>query len=128
MPDQTPAIKDLKIFVPTRDYELSIEFYTRLGWTLNWKSDGLAEVELAGQRMLLQKYYAKEWANNFMIYLNVESAQDWYEHVDTILKEKKYEGARVNPPKEEDYGAIVTYVWDPCGVLLHFAEEVKKES
>ena len=29
---------------------------------------------------------------------------------------------RVNPPKEEDYGALVTYIWDPAGVLLHMAQ------
>jgi hypothetical protein len=28
----------------------------------------------------------------------------------------------VAPPKHEDYGARVTYVWDPAGVLLHLAE------
>ena len=30
--------------------------------------------------------------------------------------------ARVAEPKLEDWGATVTYVWDPCGVLLHFTE------
>ncbi|MEM6763844.1 MAG: VOC family protein [Bacteroidota bacterium] len=123
-----PTVKDLKIFVPTKDYEVSIEFYTKLGWTLNWKSDGLAEVELAGQRMLLQKYYAKQWAHNFMVYLMVEDAQAWYEHVADILREKSYGEAKVQPPKKEDYGAIVTYIHDPCGVLLHCAEEVKQEA
>ena len=54
--------------------------------------------------------------------------------VDEILREviknhldqSKYETARVNPPKKEPH-AIVTYAWDPCGVLLHFAEDYKKE-
>ena len=25
-------------------------------------------------------------------------------------------------PQEQSYGALVTFVWDPSGVLLHFAE------
>ena len=28
----------------------------------------------------------------------------------------------VDGPKQEPYGALVTYVWDPSGILLHLAE------
>jgi hypothetical protein len=28
----------------------------------------------------------------------------------------------VAAPKQEPYGACVTYVWDPSGVLLHLAQ------
>ena len=30
--------------------------------------------------------------------------------------------ARVAEPQQQDWGALVTYVWDPCGVLLHFTQ------
>lgn len=116
-----PTAKDLKVFVPTQDFELSIEFYTALGCKENWRIDGLAEMELGGTRFLLQKYFQKDWAHNFMMYIVIDNAQAWYEHVKQILREKKYGDARVNPPKQESH-ALVTYVWDPCGVLLHFAQ------
>ena len=36
--------------------------------------------------------------------------------------EGEFGDARVAPPQQQDWGAIVTYVWDPCGVLLHFTQ------
>ncbi|MEM7130424.1 MAG: VOC family protein [Chloroflexota bacterium] len=119
-----PIATDLKVFTPTRDFNESLQFYTTLGWQLNWQDAGLAEIELAGTRLYLQNYYTKEWAENFMIYVSVDDAQAWYDHVHTILQKGEFISARVEPPKKESYGAIVTYMWDPCGILVHFAQQV----
>lgn len=115
-----PAATDVRIFAPARDFAASIAFYTALGWRLNWQDDGLAEMELAGHRFFLQNYYAKEWAENFMIHVAVDDAQAWHEHAAAVVA--LHPGTRAAPPKRESYGALVTYVWDPCGVLLHFAQ------
>ena len=83
-------------------------------------------------RLFLQDYYAKAWAENCMIYVEVDDAQSWYEHVASVLdhdrdqSDQPFSDARVTPPKKESYGANVTYVWDPSGVLLHFAQPVSK--
>jgi len=37
-----------------------------------------------------------------------------------------YPGARVEGPRDESWGFRVTYVWDPSGVLLHFAEPLPR--
>lgn len=121
-----PAARDVKVFVPTKDFEHSIRFYEALGWTCNWRGEGLAEIELASVRLYLQKFYAKEWAENFMIYIVVDDAAAWHAHVAQILAGGEFPQARLQPPKEEPYGAIVTYVWDPAGALLHFAQPVKE--
>lgn len=118
-----PTANDIKVFVPTLDFDESLKFYTTLGWHLNWCHKGLAEIELAAVRLYLQKFYTKEWAENFMIYVDVADANAWYEHVTNILMRGNFPKTRVEPPKEEPYGAIVTYVWDPCGVLIHFAQQ-----
>ena len=34
----------------------------------------------------------------------------------------RFPGARVQPPKLQPYGALVTFVHDPSGVLLHLCE------
>ena len=117
-----PEARDIKVFVPSKNFEESLTYYLALGWKQNWKDDSLAELELGGTRFYLQKYYQKGWANNFMMYINVNDAQEWYEHITEVLAEHNYKYARVKPPKEEPH-AIVTYAWDPCGVLLHFAQE-----
>lgn len=120
--EKIPTVIDVKVFVPTKDFDVSQRFYEALGWHCNWRADGLAEFELAGHRLFLQRFYAKEWAENFMIYLDVESAEAWYKHLTEIVDSGEFPGVRVEPPKTESYGALVTYAWDPCGVLLHFAQ------
>lgn len=120
-----PTARDVKVFVPSRDFALSLRFYSRLGWQCNWQhEDSLAEIELAGVRLYLQNYYAREWAENFMIYVPVDDAAAWHAHLLGVLADGEFPGARVEPPRREDYGARVTYAWDPCGVLIHFAEPV----
>lgn len=119
-----PKALDVKVFVPAEDFQLSLQFYTTLGWQLNWEHEGgLAELELGGSRFFLQNFYAKEWAENFMLYIPVEDVQAWFDHISQILEKNKFSGVRLSPPKLESHGAKVSYVWDPCGVLLHFAEQ-----
>ena len=117
-----PEAKDVKVFVPTKNFQESLTYYLALGWKKHWSDEKLAELELGNTRIYLQAYYNKGWANNFMMYINVDSAQEWYEHIQQVLDQHSYKYARVKPPKEEPH-AIVTYAWDPCGVLLHFAQD-----
>ena len=57
-----------------------------------------------------------------MLHITVEDAEAWYQHVAGVLERRKYGAARVKEPAEQPYGALVTHVWDPVGVLLHFAQ------
>ena len=120
------AAKDVKVFVPTMNFQESLDFYTALGWTMKWRADdgSMAELELANCRFYLQVYYNRDWANNFMIYIAVADARAWWEHASKVIANGNYKYARLNEPKEESYGALVTYVWDPAGVLLHFAQDL----
>ena len=119
-----PSARDVKVFVPTKDLDVSQRFYEAVGWRCNWRVDGLAEIELADQRLYLQRFYAKQWAENFMIYIDVDDADAWYAHLNRIVESGEFEGIGVKPPQVEPYGAKVTYAYDPCGVLLHFAQPV----
>ena len=113
----------VRTFVGTRNFEDSRDFYVALGCTLNWERDGLAELELGGCRFFLQRYYNRQWCENSMLHVTVEDATAWYEHAKRVIDQGSFGGPpRVNPPKEEDYGALVTYIWDPAGVLLHMAQ------
>lgn len=118
-----PTAYDVVPFVPALDFEVSLQFYTALGWQLLWRDEsGLAQLELANSRFLLQNFYVKQWAHNFMLYIPVDDAQAWYDFVQQTLAQKSFPKARVQPPREETFGARVTYAWDPSGVLLHFAQ------
>jgi hypothetical protein len=122
-----PSASDVKVFVPTRDLDVSKRYYEAVGWRCNWRVEGLAEIELSGHRLCLQRFYAKEWADNFMIYVDVDDADAWFAHLKRIVDSGEFEGVAVKPPKLEDYGAKVTYAYDPCGVLLHFAQALGRE-
>ena len=45
---QNLSISDIKVFVPAKDYQLSLSFYQQLGWKLNADHGNLAEPELQG--------------------------------------------------------------------------------
>ena len=121
------AVTAFKTFVGARDFEVSRDFYLALGWTLNWEDDGLAELELDGHPFLLQRYYNKDWCENSMLHVTVEDATAWYKHAKAAIEARKFKGSpRVSEPRDEDYGALVTYIWDPSGVLLHMAQRLDR--
>jgi hypothetical protein len=121
--DDPMAVEDVRAFVPAMDFSLSKAFYEAIGWATLWTDgDGLALMELGGHRFMLQDYYVKEWAENFMLAIIVSDASAWFRRVSDALKGGRYGSARVAEPKVEDWGATVTYVWDPSGVLLHFTQ------
>jgi hypothetical protein len=53
---------------------------------------------------------------------DLNDADAWKQHVSTLAEDEKFKDVRVEGPKQEPYGALVTYAWDPSGVLLHLAE------
>lgn len=65
-------ITDVRVFVPAKDFSMSKSFYESLGWTVKWGDDNLALLEVADQRFYLQNYYAKEWAENFMLHASCD--------------------------------------------------------
>ena len=120
----SPNARDVKVFVPAMNFGQSLKFYEELGWKVNWRTadDNLAELELAGNRFFLQNYYHEGWANNFMMHITVDNALAWWEHASQVIGEGNYQHARLREPSEQSYGALVTFVWDPSSVLLHFAQ------
>ena len=115
-------VSDVRPFIPSANFETSKRFYTALGWVVKWSDDHLALMENGNHRFYLQAYYQKEWAENTMLHISISDAHSCYEEVKELLASGNFSGARVAEPKHEPYGALVTHVWDPCGVLLHFAQ------
>ena len=124
-------VVDIKPFIGSKDFSVSRDFYVAIGWKLNWDIGNLAELELGGGKIYLQDYYQRKWCENSMLHITVDNAQAWFDHAKSVLEARKYGAARVAPPRAEDYGSLVTYIWDPVGILLHMAqptEPLKKET
>ena len=116
-------IKKVRVFVPARDFEESIRFYKAIGFKEKWRhEDALASMQFGRNRIWLQNYYVKEWAENFMISFEVEDAAEWWRHINALIVNNEFNNIQVKPPKEEPWGSIITYCWDPSGVLLHFSQ------
>lgn len=122
MTSPQPHATDLRPFIPAKDYALSRRFYAALGWTEGYADANLALLERGDMRFYLQAYYQKEWAENTMLHLTVDDAAAWHALAEQVLASGAFPGARVNPPAEQPYGALVTHLIDPSGVLLHFAQ------
>lgn len=114
-------VRDLKAYVPARDFELSKRFYTALGFKMSEGYGGTADFELNGNRFRLQDYYVKDWANNFMIVMGVDDVEAWHQHARELAQGGEFGEIRVMPPEEVD-GAQVLHVVDPSGVLLVFVQ------
>src|SRR3546814_15354308 len=64
-------------FLPAKDFELSKRFYEALGFEKLLDAD-VAIFRMGRGEFLLQSYYQKEWAENFMMQLMVDDlAAGW---------------------------------------------------
>ena len=119
---ETKKVLDLKAFVPAKEIAISRQFYLDLGFQENWGDEQICELEIDGFRFLLQAFYVKEHAGNFMMTLLVENADDWWEHINKIGLKDKYNLLMARPPEMQPWGLRVLYLSDPAGVLWHIAD------
>lgn len=115
------TINELVVYTPAKDFEVSKAFYSALGFQLTEGFGGTMDCRLGNVVFRLQNYYVKDWANNFMIKLDVDDVDEWYRHVKNVLAENKYADARCAEP-EMVGGARLLHVVDPSGVLLIFIQ------
>jgi len=115
-------VTDMKAFVPSKDLAASKSFYADLGFAVNWSNDEIAELQIGSFRFLLQKFYVAQHAGNFMMSLQVEDADAWWEHIQRQEFTKKYPGIMCKPPQMQPWGIRVLYLSDPTGVLWHITD------
>ena len=81
---------ELKAFVPAKDFDLSKEFYSDLGFTKSSDSDGIAYFHHGSCSFLLQDFYEKAFAENLMMHLLVEDIHSWHQSIKDSRIESKY--------------------------------------
>ena len=116
-------IKNIRTFLPSKDFEVSKKFYLDLGFKLRWEGEDLIIFGDEGQNFFLQKYYNEEWANNFMMQLHVTDLDDLFKVAEGL--KDKYEGIRMKPIFEADYGRTFHLI-GPAGELWHMTEVEEK--
>lgn len=115
---------ELKAFVPAKDFELSKQFYQDIGFTLASDTDGIAYFHHDNVSFLLQNFYRKELAENFMMHLLVENVDAWWEKIQEGKVGEKY-GVKVLPPEQRPWRMRDFVLIDPSGVLWRIAENTR---
>ena len=107
-------------FMPAKDFDLSKRFYEALGFEK--LVDGEVAIFGAGSGgFILQRYYQKEWAENFMMQLMVDNLDAWWAHINSL--DLSHFGVQPpRPPAMQPWGLRVAYLSDPSGVLWHVAQ------
>jgi hypothetical protein len=116
-----PTIKELVVYTPAEDFELSKRFYAALGFILTEGWGNTMDCRLGGAVFRLQNYYVKDWAENFMMKFDVDDVQAWYEHAKKVIADGDFGNARHDEP-ETIGDTKIFHVWDPCGALLIFIQ------
>ena len=106
-------------FVPAKDFELSTAYYRALGFDVN-ADDGVRFCSFGDFGFLLQDFYVKDWAENFMMAMHVDDAQAFVDKAQALTGQ--FPQTKTQDAKLEDFGLIVGHVWDPAGVLWHITQ------
>lgn len=110
-------------FVPAKDYELSLRFYSDLGFSKVVEIQNATRLEIDGYGFWLQNYYAEEWASNFMLCLYVDDIEQWWSKINNLNIEEKFGNtAKVLSKPHNQEGGIMMQITDPSGVLWHIRE------
>jgi hypothetical protein len=122
------GIRAFRPFLPAKDFETSLSFYKAIGFHAYPLGETLAELRLGTHAFLLQGYYVKAWAENMVMHVLVEDVDTWWRHLDSLALADQFDVPPPAPPRAEPWGLTVAYLFDPSGVLWHFARETAANS
>lgn len=114
-------IKSIRPFIGAENFELSRAFYRDLGFEEVVLEHNFSVFKNQDIAFYLQDYYSKEWIENTMIFVEVESADAYWEELLTLNLPDKYETVKLIPVRTMAWGKEC-FVHDPSGILWHFGE------
>jgi catechol 2,3-dioxygenase-like lactoylglutathione lyase family enzyme len=112
----------LEPFVPSgSNFEASRDFFTELGFHINWQVDGYIGFQRDECRFILQRFDNVDFAQNFMLSVKVSNAEEFRTLVLDKKLPEKY-GIRIGEISKQPYGVEVNII-DIAGVCWHFVEQ-----
>jgi len=108
-------------FIPAKVFDLSKRFYETLGFEKVFDGE-VAIFNVGSGGFILQNYYQKGWAENFMMQLMVDDLDAWWEHVSALDLPGQFGVPPPKAPAMQPWGLRIAYIVDPSGVLWHVAE------
>jgi hypothetical protein len=114
------TVTAMRPMVPAKDFDVSKRFYIELGFEPRPLTDRLVEMKLGVFSFILQAYYVRDWADNFVVHVTVSDVGLWWDHIVSLDLPARY-GVKIQAPESQGW-ATVAGVTDPSGVLWRFAE------
>lgn len=115
---------EIKTFIPSKDYQLCKQFYTDLGFTLASDTEGVAYFYRDHCSFLLQDFYQKKLAENFMMHLLVEDIESWYQQLEKSNIADRY-SVKMTEIAEQPWGMLDFVLYDPSGVVWRIAQNIQ---
>ena len=117
----TLKVTEIKAFVPSKNFELSKQFYQDLGFTMASEGGGIAYFHREHASFLLQDFCAESFAENVMMHLLVSDVDAWWNHVQDSGVTQKY-GVKVTEPEDQPWQMRDFCLVDPAGVLWRIGQ------
>jgi hypothetical protein len=115
----TLLAKSIRPFIGSKNYTLSREFYLDLGFEEFIISKNMSSFQTGEFAFYLQDYYAKDWIENSMVFLEVSSPKQLLEELKKLELPKKYKNVKLSEIRHNDWGNEF-FLHDPSGILWHF--------
>ena len=100
----------IRPFVPAKDFDLSKRFYEAIGFEKVLDGE-VAIFNATSGGFILQRYYQKDWAENFMMQLMVDDLDAWWAHIEKLDLPKQFGVQAPKAPKLEPWGLRVAYLF-----------------
>lgn len=110
----------LAVFVPSKNYLESQQFYKLLGFEKVFDTGKLSQMRLGDVSFLLQDFYEVGLANNLMLQLTVKNLDDVL-LVLQGLQQNQWPKLRFTPPEQTSWGRVI-YLWGPAGELWYLVD------
>ena len=104
------------------DFKLSKAFFLEIGFNENWGNDDLCELQFGEATFLLQNFSNQALQTNLMLYVSVDSLDEFYAHLIALNLLEKFPMVSFSKPEDRPWGIRELHLIDPAGVCWHFAE------
>lgn len=113
-----PLAKSIRPFIGSRDFDISREFYTTIGFKENVFAPTMSVFSIGNFSFYLQDAYVKEWVDNSMIFLEIESLDNYQSHLKSLDLSNAFAGVKLSKIVAQDWGREF-FLHDPSGILWH---------
>jgi glyoxalase/bleomycin resistance protein/dioxygenase superfamily protein len=114
-------VKSIRPFIGAKNFDESRSFYRDLGFEEKVLGGDMSYFDVQGFGFYLQSYYAKDWVDNTMVFVEVENVHDYWEELQSLDLKSRYATVKLVPVRTMDWGSEC-FVHDPSGILWHFGQ------